>query len=278
MSEEIKELRYQIMIQKDNVTSDFTTTLINEIIKDEKIENLDSDDVNIVIHYILKLENKNFVVLFSLSSSNFDESNIELIENQLKDNEDLLCIIKLKDDESIKSVSQHRNEIFNLEMEVREILFIILQDSFPSIPWYKILQEIGISVSELKKFQYDREDVLKNRTQNELFFLLFSQYKTFDHPKPIKHDDLLELIKKTQDFDELKKEINERAITKTTHQDFLAKIGPNLGMMEDFRNDLAHSRFVDKSKLSNYDKALKNIQDAIKEFREKNNLKIENII
>ena len=102
----------------------------------------------------------------------------------------------------------------------------------------------------------------------EFFFLLFSDYIRIDHLKKIDQSDLIDIIVNSNDYDELKQNIQNRGIIKEKYQDLIASIKQNLEPIENMRNCIAHNRSFTDTILENYQQAKVNLDKVIKEFWE----------
>lgn len=262
---DIFETSYQIYINKNSTYANKgnITRKINKFLKDQEI----SDNVIFKTEYWKKITNDNIISKLSFKID-YDAEVIYLIENVLKEC-DFLNIIKIKDTfESIKII-EHHNEIFEMEMKLREAIYIILLDSYPYNNWYDLFTEYksDSKPGELRMYSgINRENFLKKRMLNEIFYLLFSQYKKLLNTRDLNTSEILDFLKKANNFIEFKSKIFTRGISKESYQDFLSSIQINLESIEKFRNDIAHSRFIDKDKYANYQLAKTNIDSSLNRF------------
>lgn len=264
------ELQYQLVVDSNNDINS-KKKFLNFLIDKCKAVGLTVDEKNIIRHYQYKLSNRDSIFSFSILLEEVDPTNVSSLEQELQNHPNTKCLIKLKDDYAMETVHKLYEEIFDLEMSLREVLFIILLDSFPSNHWSGLLENVKSEVKppELKISGPTKTDFLQKRLLNELFFLLFSQYRNLQESGDLRLEELVEIISNSREYEKMREKISNRGITNTDYQDFLAKIKPNLDIVEKFRNDIAHSRFADKEKIDSYSLARGKIFSAISDFKQK---------
>ena len=102
--------------------------------------------------------------------------------------------------------------------------------------------------------------------------MLFSDYIKLNDLKELKQPDLIDMIVNSNDYDELRKNIQYRGIIKEKYQDFLAKTKQNLEPIENLRNCIAHNRSIPKSDnykaITDYGRAKELLDESIESFWE----------
>lgn len=228
-------------------------------IEDEELINRIVDCIN--VNYHIKLdEEKNmsgFTTFLSFLNEDDEIERIgEFLEDfvtELKKIEGIIVINKFFD-EYKKNINlyHYANEIFFIEMQLREIFSIIFLTEYHSTP-YNLLNDYAVCVPKNNRFD---DEYFKAHLENEFFTLLFSDYKciTLGSTKEIKSKDLLEIFKDSLDFKEVQEKLL-KGIKNNNFITFLGNISDNLEAIESFRNCIMHNRSFSKKILENYEKA-----------------------
>jgi len=212
-------------------------------------------------------QNYMFIVGFSLNIEEHIGDIIKEFEDYLNDDENIEVVFKYFDEPMLRKHKNIGEEIFVLEMKLRELLSFIFIDTYKE-DYYNLLKEIDIKTQPINRNNRPNEEYFKKHFENEFFFLLFSDYIRIDHLKKIDQSDLIDIIVNSNDYDELKQNIQNRGIIKEKYQDLIASIKQNLEPIENMRNCIAHNRSFTDTILENYQQAKVNLDKVIKEFWE----------
>lgn len=167
--------------------------------------------------------------------------------------------------------AQHTQDIFDIEMKLREVLTFIFLNRYPNAP-YDVLSEFKHKPKSDRLHTKDstskREETLKPLFENEFFHLLFSDYIKLDHHalKPIGNDDVISAITSSENFKALQNQLTARGIQNEKHNDFIASIKDSLQSIETFRNCIAHNRAYSDKERENYERSLEHILKEINDF------------
>jgi len=242
---------------------------IIEVSVEEKPEDIQNWEIfnwiEIKYNYILE-ENKS-IVGFSLDISEEYREIISEFGDHLKDDENIEVVFKYFDESMSEKHKSYAEEIFEIEMKLREIISFIFIDTYKG-DYHNLLKEIDVKIQPLNGNNKPDKDYFERHFENEFFFLLFSDYMHLSEPKKISQNDLMELIINSNDYDELKRNIQNRGITKEKYQDMIASIKQNLKPIEDMRNCIAHNRSFTDTVLQNYQQAKANLYNIINQFWE----------
>jgi len=242
---------------------------IIDISVEEKPEDIQDWEIFnwIEIKYNHSLAENKFIAGFSLDISENYREIISEFGDYLKDNEDIEVVFKYFDEPMSEEHKSYAEEIFEIEMKLREIISFIFIDTYKG-DYYNLLKEINVEIQPLNGKNKPNENYFESHFENEFFFLLFSDYINLDKVKGISQNDLMELIINSSDYDELKRNIQDRGITKEKYQDIIASIKQNLKPIEDMRNCIAHNRSFTDKVLENYQQAKANLDSIINQFWE----------
>ena len=257
--------KYLLNILKQ--TFDDSTTIDYSI--EEKPDNLEDWSIFnwIEIKYNHKIgENKNLVG-FSLEIEDDFKGIISEFGDSLNDDENIDVAFKYFDETMFKEREQIIKEIFELEMKLREILTFVFIDTYKG-EYYDLLREIDIKIQPINRNNRPNEEYFKKYFENEFFFLLFSDYIRLDNLKKIEQSNLIDMIVNSNDYDELRQNLQNRGIVKEKYRDLIASIKQNLEPIENMRNSIAHNRSFTETTLVNYQQAKTNLDKIIREFWE----------
>ncbi len=277
-------ISYQIVFNEKLDFKNRILSLLNEAIE----ENFGPvDQKTLINNFDFKKEketpNNRFILAFDLT---FEETweNLEGIiktfNDKLNQEEDISVAFKFYDEELLKNLKEFYQEIFEIEMNLREILTFIFVYRYGG-DFDNLLREINVNLKmegerilEGNKYNMPR---IKNPgakkikyfqtlLENEFFYLLFESYKKLTSLKNLQQNDLLEIAKTSNDFEEFKKNILERGITEDKHKIFLQEIESYLGDLDIIRNCVAHNRTLSEEEISNYEKSRDELKLKIEEF------------
>lgn len=172
-------------------------------------------------------------------------------------------VVKLNDPYLREINRRYADDIFKIEMKLREAISMIFLDTYGD-EFYELLKETVVSTAGKDV----NEEQLKAHFENEFFYLLFSDYIALNERKlPNNTKDFIKIIGNTADFDSLKKWLISKPISMEHYADFLASLKEHVDPIEKVRNCVAHNRTISKNAINNYEKAkellMKSIDDLI---------------
>ena len=142
-------------------------------------------------------------------------------------------LLKLNDPQLRRTLRDYAEEIFEIEMKLREALSLIFVDTYGE-DFYDLLKETNVRPSK----ECDT-DLMQQYHQNQFFFLVFSQYKRINDPNPI---------------------------TEGRYADFLDSLEAQVEPIEELRNCVAHNRSIPVEIINDYDEAKNRLLAEIDEL------------
>ena len=257
-------------------TVDESTTIQIEIEEEpETIENwLIFDWIEIKYNY--PSGNKyitGFSLIRVLDTKGFEEL-AEEFGRKLQASSDVYLVVKYNDEVMATQYQDYVKEIFELEMELREVISFIFLDTYKQ-DYYDLLKDTNVKIQSLSENNKPDENYFKSHFENEFFFLRFGDYKNIAKKKDLKQSDLIGMISNSDSYEDLKQKIQNRSICKEKYQGFLSKVEENLDLIENFRNCIAHNRSIPKSEnyrmIDDYKKARDGLRESIANFWEEIN-------
>jgi len=174
--------------------------------------------------------------------------------------------LKFQDSVARAEQSKFADEIYEIEMALREVLSFIFLHAYTDEP-HTFLARTALKTTP--KDEPPRPEELQQRHENQLFHILFNEYLLLNMPAETKLTNLLELIREKDSFDGLREALDQMPIRRDDHAGFIAGLQKLLDPVERVRNCVAHHRRIPKRTLDNYPQACDDIRRAIKEFWEK---------
>ena len=172
--------------------------------------------------------------------------------------EKCIFVWKFEDSRSLELRTQFFQEIYEIEMKLREIISYIFFNRYYSDEWF--LQDLDVSIVNIKKS-------LKSKTfENDFFLLSFTSYKDLLKLRDLTEKEKIQILEKSNSFKEYKEKILSRGITEKPFQDFLWGIEEDLRKIERIRNSLMHNRFFSQSERESYTKFRISILNKIETF------------
>jgi hypothetical protein len=237
---------------------------------------LSEDDIEsyFEIENIYKLPNESFISIFTIAFPELDLRDLEPKDivksylDTLNHLDEVISLVKLRDDFLQEIATQFFNRLFAIEMELRNVLTYIL--TYDEKPIEKgIFKEFGVQLAE----SYNNGNVTDNY-ENGLYYILFNHYASFGEPKKLKAEQISEILQDVSlsNFQEFKNRLQRRYISEVRHTEFLFSIMQKLKPLEDMRNSVMHIRNLSDTKTANFDKAVndldtdKGIQSLIADF------------
>lgn len=225
-------------------------------------------------------ENENSVEEYFICgfSADLDTENENVGEKLVKDfcqelagnDEFIKHILKLNDPYLRKINQKYADEIFEIEMKLREAISLIFLDTYGG-NFYNLLTEVNVKPLE-KDLKTEQMQV---RWENEFFYLLFSDYiKLNERKQPNSTKDLIQLIGHVEDYEAFKNMLTSKPIRNEEYKDFLASLQTHVDPIEKLRNCVAHNRTIPQKVINNYETAkeplLKSIDDMFSKKSEDN--------
>jgi hypothetical protein len=168
-------------------------------------------------------------------------------EKHVVDEEDILEFYKTNDSFKVEENATFLKELCAVEMKVREIYTVLSR-----------LQEISLQNSRArtcKDYQKNDEENTKARLINEYFFLEFSDYKNVDKRKEPSLADLLTALKQCReagDISRIATELSHSTLHLEERFNELSNIPEAIGRVENFRNIIAHNRYLKEDDIEKF--------------------------
>lgn len=242
----------------ENITKeDLASHLYNEIGEEYDIPEDDIEDY-FDIEYVLQLPNESFVTVFTLDFPTLAVRDIELKDvlksylDTLRDLEKVENVVKLQDEILQDIALKYYQTLFDIEMELRNVLtYILTYDEKPIVS--DTFKDFGID-----KAQTFNDTDISKIYENGLFYILFNHYGSFTEPKKLKAEKIAELLQdiSINDYAEFKNRIQSRYISCQRHNDFLYSIKQKLDPLEKMRNAVMHIRNLSDSLITNFENAI----------------------
>lgn len=255
--DEIK-LRYVVTHQASSIDQ-----IVRETARELAISSYSIQDITSFLSLdIISLNQNNGNVLSRIEMQFFNLSYhfVVAFEDALFDADGVLQICKTYDSFRIEESKEFLAELYDIEMTIREIYTVLAR-----------LQDVNLKNSRariLKEYQ-DHEQTLTRRAMNEFFFIEFSDYKYVDRKKDAKLEDLLAAlrhVKKAEDIVQVVDDLSHSTLRFEERFNELAKVPEAIGRLEDFRNCIAHNRYISEGDLENLRKAKSIIDEVYAQF------------
>ena len=186
---------------------------------------------------------------------------------KLQDSENRTLVLKYSDEDMHTHHQKYAEEIFDLEMRLREVISFIFLDTYEG-DYYNFLEFQRVKGKGIKKDK--KQDVFEEKLENELFYLIFSQYRELYLPNIIKGEILNTLFEKAKSDEDLKNQILSLGIFKhrEKYNDFLKSIEDDLQSIEELRNCIAHNRSINDDIIGSYEHGKEKLERSINNFWE----------
>jgi hypothetical protein len=178
-------------------------------------------------------------------------------------------VLKFFDETILEQNLNFQRQLFKIEMKLRKALSLIYLSAYED-GFYDLLRDEKIEVLK-KDGQPPGEADLRPAFENEFFHLLFSQYISLNERRlPKQTADLVQMLRDTESFDQLRRELIRRPVQIERDAGFLASLKSLLDPIEKLRNCVAHNRTPSKSSIEQFHKAApeleKKLDDYLAEF------------
>ena len=176
---------------------------------------------------------------------------IKEFEDAVLDVDEILEVCKTYDSFKVEENREFLAELYKIEMKVREIYTVLAR-----------LQGVNLKNSRirlLKQYQND-EEAFKRRLMNEFFFIEFSDYKNVDRRKDPKLEDLLDdltQVRRLEDISDIVIDLSHPTLRLEERFNALSRVPEAIGRLENFRNNIAHNRYISENDIENFKKMFK---------------------
>ena len=173
-------------------------------------------------------------------------------------------LLKLNDPQLQCTLRRYGDEIFEIEMKLREALSLIFIKTYDENDEdvYNLLKKVNVTLA-----QRESPERMRKYYENQFFYLSFREYKHINESKPAnKVSEVLEYIGEAEDFKDLQRIIAANPIKEDRYADFLASLTDQVESIELLRNCVAHNKPIPERTLDNYNKVSKPLLKSIKDF------------
>lgn len=250
-------LRYVLIHSINNLDES-----LNHIFKDLAYLSYDIKDIsNFFYSDIISINHNNMLLsVVEIQVFNMPYSSVKEFEDALSDVDEILDLCKTYDSFKVEENREYFMELYNIEMKIREVYTVLAR-----------LQGANLKNSRVKllnKYQ-DNEENFKKRLMNEFFFIGFSDYKNVDKRKDTKLEELLDAlsqVERLKDISNVVIELSHSTLRLEERFNELSQVPKAIGKLENFRNNIAHNRYISKNDIENFKKAKDIIDDVHSEF------------
>lgn len=160
------------------------------------------------------------------------------------------------------------DEIFYLEMRLREALTLLIISGSDDGEISGHIRESVIS----PQVHPNRDEMRSPHAENELFYLLFSDYANINNIPKVDVNRLMQSIAHLNDFDEFKRAAGRTVLSEDEQlRTFVARLRDLMDPIEKVRNAVAHNRVVRDRLLSSFQYAQKQLntilEDVLNKYR-----------
>lgn len=173
-------------------------------------------------------------------------------------------LLKLNAPQLRRTLRDYGDEIFEIEMKLREVLSLIFVDTYGE-NFYALLKEVRV---EPTGKEAPEESQMQAQCENQFFFLVFSDYININVRKQFNLNRIIEYMGQAEDFEGLKQMITTNPITKERYVDFLESLKQRVDPIEKLRNCVAHNRSISQKIIDDYEMAKDLLLEEIKDFLE----------
>lgn len=255
-TDEIK-LRYVIVHQIGNLEA-----TLKEAFGDVALTSYNIEDPTDIFQLDIVSTNKNAeekLTIAEIHVFSMPHDFVEEFEDTVLGVDGVLEVCKTYDSFRIEENREFLKELYGIEMKIREIYTILT-----------CLQNMGLENSRVRllKEYLDNVEDYKKRLMNEFFFIEFSDYKNVDSRKDAKLEDLLNLLRQVTGVEDIRNfiiELSHPTLHLEERFNELSRIPEVIGRLENFRNNIAHNRYVSRNDVENFKKArsiIDNVHDV----------------
>ncbi|MFN8728576.1 MAG: hypothetical protein ACK5Z4_01745, partial [Planctomyces sp.] len=173
--------------------------------------------------------------------------------------------LKLHDPQRLSHYADLYREIAAIEMAIRECLSVVFLRAYADEP-HAFMARTKVEMKP--KDDKERDESLPQRHENQLFHILFDEYAALNDPRDVNLAGLVDRIRKSLGFDQLKELLAAFPVVHDKHGGFIGALRGLLSPLEQIRNPVAHSRFAREKARQNYENAREKIWERIAQFWE----------
>ena len=175
----------------------------------------------------------------------------------------ILAVIKLRDPAQLSEHKALYEEVYALEMALREVVSYIFAARYPE-NLTDGLRKTGVKPGSSASLP--KEAQLMKGGENQFFYILFGGYAVLNEAPEVKVRDITYAILTGTTIDEMRKLLDLRPIDDERHAGFLAGLQKLMDPVERLRNGVAHNRRVGKTVRANFHTAAEQLWEAIDAF------------
>ena len=187
-----------------------------------------------------EVTNQNPVIGFSLElpdGTAFEETLIEDFIQELSASDLEFHIVRFEDPFLRAKLAGWASDIFELEMKLRRVLTLIYLHAYQNLSPYELLTEEKVTPKSVAN-----EGQMKSATENEFFYLLFSDYVQLNQRTGIGFESILDFIRSHDDYNAFRAEVLRNPIEDEADANLLADLKEPMRIIENMRNCVAHNR------------------------------------
>lgn len=252
------KLRYAIIHTSEDIEQ-----VLNDTFEDISLNLYDIEGITDIVQLDVINDgnnNGNKISIVNINILGMPYSFIIDFEKVILDINDILEACKTYDSYRLEQNREYLKELYDIEMKIREIYTVL-----------KWLQNTDLKYSKiklLKKYKNNVEDY-KKRLMNEFYFIGFSDYKNIDKRKDINLRDFLNSLKNITEIKDIRNIVNEilhPTLFLEERFNELSRIPEAIGRLENFRNNIAHNRYISVNDIVNFNGAKTIINDVYSTF------------
>ncbi|MCW5925241.1 MAG: Abi family protein [Saprospiraceae bacterium] len=172
----------------------------------------------------------------------------------------VLQVLKYQDSIQHERARRYFEEIFDIEMNLRQVLNYILL--------YNDRDELERTFPDFNAATvpgFDK-DHARQHFENEMFYVQFPVYSQFDTPAPLADGKVIRMLLTVSSIEQFFQNLRARPLTTERHRSFLSSIKDLLDSIEKLRNAIAHHRAFSKRSVDNYERSRDQLQQKIEDF------------
>lgn len=221
----MRKVSFQLVLKECVLPDYFVFKKLKNIVEALAEFSFDLEQVKeaIEIQQFINYESVNrYLLKFSVDFGFTDTENLDLLiaknlilefGQSFRDEKDIVeGVFRFADDIMLDEIIRFHQEVFEIEMKVREVLNHILSCNLADNSLFDFVKEfegINLPNEKIRKDENYRVKLWSEFLENDLHYILFTDYGYFNKPKPLEAKRIYELIGGCLDFDQLKDKIQE---------------------------------------------------------------------